>query len=387
MLLGRQENTRAKYQNGTIQDTRKVSFFIATRKGKQQMSKFVCHAEKVKMNSVSGLERHCERKNKNYSNEFVDLSLSDNNIYLHDNDGKPYLQIVKDRIAGRYNPTGRALRKDAVAMVDFIVSSDRKFFKDMPREDMIDYFQICKDFLSELFGNDTLVYAVIHMDETTPHLHIGFVPMTKDNRLCAKDIINRESLCMIQDKLPALLRENGFSIEKGEANSDAVHKSDRAFKADMERQVDKLSKEKQRQAKVLSDITKSLKDIGNINEIETGTTFFNDRITLDKKDYKKLKSTAIAEAAAVPRIKQLERENTDLRKQLEAEKEKNKRSIRKSLNGAAGIREAQKYKEKYEKALEIIKENGLSECLSSRLSARKMQAKPKKRGDVYHADS
>ena len=33
------------------------------------------------------------------------------------------------------------------------------------------------------------------MDEKTPHLHLVFVPLTEDNRLCAKEIIgNRANL-------------------------------------------------------------------------------------------------------------------------------------------------------------------------------------------------
>ncbi|EOS67778.1 hypothetical protein C818_03943 [Lachnospiraceae bacterium MD308] len=38
------------------------------------------------------------------------------------------------------------------------------------------------------------------MDEKTPHLHLTFVPLTKDNRLCAKEIIgNRANLTKWQD--------------------------------------------------------------------------------------------------------------------------------------------------------------------------------------------
>ena len=42
--------------------------------------------------------------------------------------------------------------------------------------------------------------AVEHMDEKTPHLHLTFVPLTKDNRLCAKEILgNRANLTKWQD--------------------------------------------------------------------------------------------------------------------------------------------------------------------------------------------
>ena len=49
---------------------------------------------------------------------------------------------------------------------------------------------------------------MVHMDEKTPHLHLVFVPLTKDNRLCAKEIIgNRANLTKWQDDFHACMVE------------------------------------------------------------------------------------------------------------------------------------------------------------------------------------
>lgn len=189
----------------------------------------------MKIGNISGLERHNERRNKRFSNGNVDLSRSGKNIHLIDHGNRNYLQIVKDRIAERSNPTGRAVRKDAVVDIDFIISSDADFFKGMSEERIREYFQICTDYLSGFFGNDAVIYSVIHMDETTPHLHLGFVPITKDNRLCAKEIMNRNALFTIQEKLPELLKQKEFAIERGENFSMAEHKTVKKFKSDREK--------------------------------------------------------------------------------------------------------------------------------------------------------
>lgn len=43
------------------------------------------------------------------------------------------------------------------------------------------------------------------MDEKTPHLHLVFVPLTEDNRLCPKEIIgNRANLTKWQDDFSRL---------------------------------------------------------------------------------------------------------------------------------------------------------------------------------------
>jgi len=58
------------------------------------------------------------------------------------------------------------------------------------------------------------------MDEKTPHLHLTFVPLTKDNRLCAKEIIgNRANLTKWQDDFHACMVEKYPDLERGESAS------------------------------------------------------------------------------------------------------------------------------------------------------------------------
>ena len=46
-----------------------------------------------------------------------------------------------------------------------------------------------------------MVSAMVHMDEKTPHMHLSFVPITQDGRLCAKEILgNKKKLTWWQDE-------------------------------------------------------------------------------------------------------------------------------------------------------------------------------------------
>ena len=59
------------------------------------------------------------------------------------------------------------------------------------------------------------------MDEKTPHLHLTFVPLTKDNRLCAKEIIgNRANLTKWQDDFHAYMVEKYPDLERGKRQQD-----------------------------------------------------------------------------------------------------------------------------------------------------------------------
>lgn len=39
------------------------------------------------------------------------------------------------------------------------------------------------------------------------HMHFGFVPMAEDNRVCAKEVMNRNILRQIQEELPKHCRK------------------------------------------------------------------------------------------------------------------------------------------------------------------------------------
>ncbi len=256
------------------------------------MSKLVCHVEKRKITQVSGLERHNERTNEHYGNSLIDTKRSCENIHLHEPPQSSYLEMVKNRIATRHNPSNRSVRKDAVALVDFIISSDHDFFTDLSREDTIRYFEICQAYLSSLFAENSLVFSVIHMDETTPHLHLGFVPMTKDNRLAAKDIINRNTLLMIQDILPRLLEKQGFSIVRGTLGSSATHQTDGQFKAHMEAQATIIAHQIEEATTKLASYEKIQDSLDSLADIQPTTSLLGNKVTLPKKDFEKLEHTA-----------------------------------------------------------------------------------------------
>ncbi len=58
------------------------------------------------------------------------------------------------------------------------------------------------------------------MDEKTYHLHLVFVPLTEDNRLCAKEIINnRANLTKWQDDFHAYMVEKYPDLECRESVS------------------------------------------------------------------------------------------------------------------------------------------------------------------------
>ena len=108
----------------------------------------------------------------------------------------------------------RAIRKDAVLCDEWIITSDKAFLKNSAQE-RPGLFEAAKDYFAENYGDQNIAYASVHMDESTPHMHLGIVPM-QDGKLSSKAMFDREELKKIQDELPQYMKEQGFELERGQ---------------------------------------------------------------------------------------------------------------------------------------------------------------------------
>lgn len=168
---------------------------------------------KMKGGPAKSLEAHHERKKEKYrSNPDIDISRSAENYHIIAPQFSYYYEIQS-----RIEKAKCKVRKDSVRFIDTIVTASPEFFKNCPPREVEEYFRRAVDFLSEEVGRDNIFSAVVHMDERTPHMHLCFVPLTRDNRLSAKEVIgNRVKLTAWQDKFHAHMSERFEELERGE---------------------------------------------------------------------------------------------------------------------------------------------------------------------------
>src|SRR5699024_12271583 len=93
----------------------------------------------------------------------------------------------------RIEQAGCRKRKDSTRFVDTLITASPEFFKGKSPKEIQAFFQRAAEFLTHRVGRENIVSAVVHMDEKTPHLHLTFVPLTKDTRLCAKEIMSERA--------------------------------------------------------------------------------------------------------------------------------------------------------------------------------------------------
>lgn len=211
------------------------------------MSMIVARMQKMKAENLIGIGNHNQRKTKNHSNPDIDTSLSELNYDLvnrTDNYKKDIENFINEN-----KSTTRAVRKDAVLINEWIITSDRKFFENLSDEDTKEFFISAKEYFAESFGEENIRYATVHLDESTPHLHMGIVPFDEDKKLSAKRVFNREALRNVQEDLPKLLQEKGFDIKRGLEGSDRKNLTVPEFKKlkekekEIEREIDRKKNE------------------------------------------------------------------------------------------------------------------------------------------------
>lgn len=173
----------------------------------------VATMRKFKQENLGGIEIHNERKTKNHSNKDIDVSKKNLNLDLVTETGS-YQKRVSDRIM-RNRKSDRKVRKDAVVLAEWIVSASPEIFEKMNENDVKKYFTWSLKYFGEKFGSENVVYAKVHFDETTPHMHLGIVPLTSDGRLSAKNVFNRSALRSVQSGLPVFLKDKGFDVKRG----------------------------------------------------------------------------------------------------------------------------------------------------------------------------
>lgn len=279
------------------------------------MSYCVARMEKMKSDNLVGIGNHNQRRFSNHSNKDIDVSKSHLNYDILDK-----VKSYKTDIEGYINAnksSKRAVRKDAVLVCEWIITSDSDFFESMSPADTREYFQTAIDFFAERYGSKNLMYAQVHLDERTPHMHLGIVPFDKDNKLTAKTMFDREALQDIQNELPLYMNERGFKVERGRAGSEAKHLTVQEYKD--------VQKEIKKQSEVLDGVKKELESVKNVtrtkdflNELDSKSkkTLLGNDVKISQEDYQELKEQLLGADKSLLEMDKLKQHNQKLSRSI-----------------------------------------------------------------------
>ena len=191
------------------------------------ISYLVCHMEKYHKQDVSPIEQENERdENYEASNPQIDCERTRNNYRFTPYFGKTYTEFIN----GRIKELGLSPRKDAVVMNSFVLGSDKTFFDGLAKVEQYNFFSDCYKFFAERYGEENIIAAVVHNDETTPHMHLNLMPVTKDGRLCSKQLFDKPQLQQLQTDFYETIGKR-WGLQRGKEGSQKKHLSTAEFKA------------------------------------------------------------------------------------------------------------------------------------------------------------
>ena len=172
---------------------------------------------KYKGPEIGHIEAHNERTKEKYaSNPDVDTSRSHLNFHLITPEQKYRAEAER-----QIKDAGCRTRSDSVRVVEALVTASPEFFKGKKKGEIKAYFQEALGFIREHQNPKTIISAVVHMDEKTPHMHLCFVPLTVDKRLSAKEIVgNKKKLTQWQDRFWEHMVKKYPDLERGESASE-----------------------------------------------------------------------------------------------------------------------------------------------------------------------
>ena len=273
---------------------------------------------KYKGPEIGRIEAHDERTKTEYaSNPDVDTSRSSLNFHLV-KPHRSYRAEAEKQIA----EAGCRARKDSVRVVETLITASPEFFANKKPKEVKKFFEYALEFIQSKQSPETIISAVVHMDEKTPHMHLCFVPLTPDKRLSAKDIIgNKKKLTQWQDEFWKHMVNKYPDFERGESASETgrTHIPPRLFK-----EAVRLNRQKDKIARLLSEIT-PLNAKKKSTEIES---ILDDYIPSVEKLMTRMKKAGSA-------VKELKKEIAALEQELDG----SKASVQRQLELARKLQE------------------------------------------------
>lgn len=250
---------------------------------------------------------------------------------------------------------------------ELLFTATNKFFKDMTKEDILDWANTCMEFVYKDLGytKEQVLHSVIHLDEKTPHIHCVVVPLVKklDKRtnterftISKKQYIrDKIHLSELQDKYHKRLTDKGYDLEKGIKGSDRKHIKIKDYKKINKKLEQNLNIRNDRLDKIMNEFDKQMET--------TKTIPFDKKHILVEKDTFDTMRKAINESKKVmelqPKINEVFNEinnYADSYNSLEKDNQKYQKEIKtlKTRNSNL-LQENNKLKAYIDTILEVIK--------------------------------
>ena len=181
----------------------------------------IIRVAKRKTAGAAAMARHALRDGQAVDNA-DEARRADNSVLVGPGSAAGIMARIRDLL-----PAKR--RKDAVTAIDIFVGGSPEAMHAMTREQQDRYFAEALRYIGDRFGGrGNIVSAVVHRDETTPHMQVLLVPLL-DGKLNAKKLVGGpRELSELQTEFAQQVGAPA-GLRRGENGSTARHTSIRQF--------------------------------------------------------------------------------------------------------------------------------------------------------------
>lgn len=298
---------------------------------KGKMAFIICNMRKFKSADIKGLQIHNQREKESHTNPDIDQNRAHLNYDLLHDQRVDYKSLINEHIEKNVE-TKRAIRKDAVRCCSFMISASPEFFEKLSPEREKEFFKSNLAFIQERYGKENVMYASVHKDETTPHMHVGLVPITKEKKLSAKQIFNKVEMKQLQEAIGK--HNEKFGLLRGEPSGKKyleIHQFKLEAKKEelkeLEQKVVDREKEAAQVSGRLDDLKKTAFEAQAVDQIEVkekGGLLTAKTVQMSKENFEQLQSLAKAGDVFRKENKKLEKELADERSKTSELSKKNR---------------------------------------------------------------
>ena len=233
------------------------------------MSYAIIRNDKLTRVDAQGSYIHNDRRSKGHSNKDIDPTRTHLNFWCKKNE-LTYIREF-DKMKKEYDLKG-TIRSNSNIMCEMMITSDNAFFNKIGLEETKRYFKESYKFVCNYknLGEKYIVSAAVHLDETTPHMHLVYIPVihTKDkegndiDKICCRDFWKgRDSYRGLQNAFHKYITSKGFDLERGLPVEETGAKHEK---------IEDLKKltNFENTKKVLDNVKLELPETPNINDIK-----------------------------------------------------------------------------------------------------------------------
>lgn len=177
------------------------------------MSFAILRVEKIKtQGAIASIGKHNERERETPN---ADYNITPENKTLVGDDSLSYLEAWQDKTKDL------KIRSNAVLALEVVLTYSPE--AKIQQSQNFEAWQAKNiQFLKDTFGEDNILKAKLHIDETTPHIHAVIVPIDDKGKLNARAFTGgREKLRDMQTSYAEYMQD--FKLNRGIENSRAEH--------------------------------------------------------------------------------------------------------------------------------------------------------------------